>query len=318
MPGFIVSLIALAWIFSLVDWRDVKAALYQADYRYLVPVIILYIFGLAARGVAWQLLLQGGSTYTQVFLTVNIGYLLNNLLPLRLGEFGRAFLLGRHGLGFWRVLSTILVERSFDMIVIAGMLLGSLPFVFGVFQSYQFALILLLIVLFGLFLLYLLANREQIVYKILERIGIRLPGLYIFLKDKLQAFLLGLKALTKPWDFLKVFGWMMMTWIFALGAQFLLLKAFLPHASFVWIVFGQGLVALGAAAPSSPAYVGVIEAAWVGALTTFGIHSSTALAYAISSHLLNIVVTGLIGGYALVREGDSISELYCQLREKIR
>jgi uncharacterized protein (TIRG00374 family) len=311
-------LIALSWTFSLVDWRDVKEALYQADYRYLIPVIILYTLGLAARGVAWRLLLQSGSNYTQVFLTVNIGYLLNNLLPLRLGEFGRAFLLGRHGLGFWRVLSTILVERSFDMIVIAGMLLGSLPFMFGMFQTYQLVLIILLMVSFGLFILHLLASREQIVYKYLEKIDSRVPGLYIFLKDKLQAFLLGLKALTKPWDFLRVFGWMMMTWIFALVAQFLLLKAFLPHASFIWIVFGQGLVALGAAAPSSPAYVGVIEAAWVGALTTFGIQSSTALAYAISSHLLNIVVTGVIGGYGLVREGDSISELYRQLREKIR
>ncbi len=308
---------ALAWVFSSVNWAEVSEAINEADYRYLVPVIVLYTLGLATRGVAWRLLLRGESTYTKVFLTINIGYLLNNILPLRLGELGRALLLGRHGLGFWRVLTTIIVERAFDMIVIAGMLLGTLPFMFGIYRSYQYIFFIFSIVLIGFIALYLLVNNQRIVYKSLEKMGTYLPKLSLLIEARIQAFFMGLTVLTKPLDLIFVFYWMMMTWFFALSAQFLLLKAFLPQVNLIWIVFGQGLVALGAAAPSSPAYIGVIEAAWVGALTMFGVRSGTALAYALASHLLNIVVTGLIGGYALVKEGESISDLYGQLRKKI-
>lgn len=272
--------------------------------------------GLAARGMAWRVLLQGNSSYTRVFFVVNIGYLLNNILPLRLGELGRALIMGREGLGFWRVFSTILIERAIDMFLIASMLGGTLPFVFSKYRSHSYVLVVFVIILLGLFFLHVLANRPHLIDRIMEKVKARLPFVYMLIKDRLQSFLLGLNALKKPNDLLKVLGWMTLTWALALWSQYLLLQAFLPQAHLLWIVFGQGVVALGAAAPSSPAYVGIIEAAWVGALSLFGVDSNTALAYAIASHLMNILVTGMIGGYALIGEGESIGELYRRLRNE--
>src|SRR4030042_1001940 len=79
---------------------------------------------------AWRRLLQDKVTRRQTFFTINEGYLLNNFLPLRLGEVGRAYLLGQNsGLGFWRVLSSILLERGLDVLLTVAMLLGALPFV---------------------------------------------------------------------------------------------------------------------------------------------------------------------------------------------
>jgi uncharacterized membrane protein YbhN (UPF0104 family) len=68
------------------------------------------------------------------------------------------------------------------------------------------------------------------------------------------------------------------------------------------------------AVPSSPAYVGVLEAAWIGGLSVFGVAASTALAYALASHLLNIVITGVLGVYAVGRAGESLGNLYAQIR----
>jgi hypothetical protein len=79
-------------------------------------------------------------------------------------------------------------------------------------------------------------------------------------------------------------------------------------------VFVLGAGSFGVAAPSSPGALGVFEAALVGALTVgLKVDPSPATAFAIALHLSNYINTGLIGGYALLREGETLSSLYNQL-----
>ena len=61
-------------------------------------------------------------------MTLNEGYFFNNILPFRMGELARAFLMGRRSrLGMFYVLSTIVVERSYDLVIAASLLLLTLP-----------------------------------------------------------------------------------------------------------------------------------------------------------------------------------------------
>jgi uncharacterized membrane protein YbhN (UPF0104 family) len=60
--------------------------------------------------------------------------------------------------------------------------------------------------------------------------------------------------------------------------------------------------------------VGVLELSLVGALAVFGIEPSIALAFAATLHLLGYLLTGLIGSYALARDGESLGQLYRQIR----
>jgi len=53
-------------------------------------------------------------------------------------------------------------------------------------------------------------------------------------------------------------------------------------------------------APSSPGALGVYEAAVVGALQLFGVDASVALAMAITTHLLQYAITGVLGVYGLI------------------
>jgi hypothetical protein len=104
------------------------------------------------------------------------------------------------------------------------------------------------------------------------------------------------------------------TWFIWLLEYTVLLRAFVPAAG-----LGQGLVALvgsalGMMIPSSPGGIGVYEAAVVGALAVVHIDKETALAYAISVHVLNsagVIVLGLIG---LVREGQTLERLMREVR----
>lgn len=293
-----------------------KDDLLQADYRLLVPVIALFTIALMFRAAAWRTLLLDAVPYRDVFFTLNIGYLLNNILPLRLGEVARAFILGRHGLGFWRVLSTILIERAFDFAIIASMLLATLPFVTGTSQAYKFAVLVSVLVVIGFVIFYIIAKYRDRVLGLYENLAERWSILNLIGLARVKSFITGLEALTDVRRFLKVLLLMILNWGFAVFAQYLLLLAFFPSAKFIWILFGQSVVALGVALPSAPAYIGLLEAAWIGAFTLVGINASTAFAFAVTSHLIHISVTGVFGIYGLVREGESLFQLYSQMRTK--
>src|SRR5438132_9931045 len=63
----------------------------------LVPAVVLYFGGLFVRSVRWGFLLPGRRlTPWLLFRTLVIGFMVNDLLPLRLGELARMVLLARH------------------------------------------------------------------------------------------------------------------------------------------------------------------------------------------------------------------------------
>ena len=212
LPGIIISLGALVVIFILVDWHQVMEALRDARYLFLFLGFPIYLVGYGFRAMAWRTLLMEEVSFKQVFLTMQVGYFLNNVLPFRLGELGRALLLGRKGLGFWRVFSTILIERAFDMILAAGLLLGTIPFVLGGPQSRMVANYVIFMVLFGMIILHLLAKYQDWVIAKFDGLRDRWSVLSHFGEERLKAFFEGLSALVHFPRFLRVLGWMALSW----------------------------------------------------------------------------------------------------------
>jgi uncharacterized protein (TIRG00374 family) len=316
LPGILISLIALVIILLVVDWRDVLVALQQAHYSYLLLGLPIYLAAYVFRALGWRTLLKEGASFKRVFLSMQTGYLLNNILPFRLGELGRAFLLGRSGLPFWRVFSTILIERAFDLILAAGLLLGTIPFVWGSTRSQPLAYGVVAAVLLGMIALHLLARYQDWVVARYERLGLRWPIVARFGPERLSAFFDGLAALVRLSRFLRVLGWMLLSWGTAVIYQYILLLAFVPGARPLWAGFGLATASLGVALPSSPSYIGIFEGAWIGALAFFEVPFSTALAYAIIAHVLHILISVAFGVYTLSSEGETIGQVYDQIRKK--
>jgi len=317
LPGLVISVAALVVLFLLVDLEAVKEAIQLADYRYLFPTVILFFATIGARSMGWRTILQEKISFKKAFLTENEGYLLNNVLPFRLGEIGRAFLLSRTtSLSFWEVLSTIMVERIFDVGLMASFLLLTVPFVIGGEWALQAALIAGGLVIAGFTVLYVIARNKEGTIQLFNRLTKPWPRLTEFGQDKLNSFLDGLAALQSLSRFGRVFFWLLLTWILNFLWYFVLLKAFVPEAELLWALFAVGVVSLGVAAPSTPAYIGVYEAIQVGALALFGIETSTALAYAVVAHTLYFVFTVIIGGIGLARDGLTLGEVFQQLRDR--
>lgn len=315
VPGLLVSIIALAVLFYFADITKVIEAVRLADPTLIGAGFLLTFGWLGMRALFWRALLRERAGLGQVFITLGEGYLINNLLPFRVGEVARAFLLGRKaGLGFWQVFSTILIERALDLAMAAGLLLATIPFVIGAENSQTAALIAAAIVSVGLAGMYFLAHRREQVYTLYERIGASRPFLQP-LRGRLQSFLDGLAVITEGGRFLRALLLLVLNWGVATFQYYILLRAFFPQAEPVWAAFTLAVAALGIALPSSPGALGVFEAAVVGALVLFRQDPSTALAFAITAHAFSYVANGAIGSFGLAKDGVSLTHIYRQTRE---
>jgi uncharacterized protein (TIRG00374 family) len=314
LPGLLVTVIAVAALFYFVDLEALQQAFALADYRWL-PLAILIFFGtLFARAKAWRTILEEKATFKDAFFVLNQAYLLNNVLPFRLGELGRALLLGqRIGLGFWRVLSTVVVERVFDLGFAAGLLFATLPLVVGADWARPAAIVAGVLVLVGFVALFVMASNPQPTRRFFERLAKPWPKLQHWLGELLSSFLEGLSALKDTRRFFRVAFWMLLAWLFNVAWYYVLMRAFLPEAQWLWAFFAIAVSSLGVALPSSPGYIGVLESALVGALSLFGVDPSIALAYAVAAHILYFAITGILGIYGFWQQGQSLGDVYRKL-----
>jgi uncharacterized protein (TIRG00374 family) len=242
---------------------------------------------------------------------------LNTVLPFRLGEVGRAFLLGRKaGLGFMDVLSTIIIERVLDIAFSAVILLSAVPFVVGAAGAGRIAILIGALVAVGLVALYLLARNRAWALALFQRLSARWPKLQKQGGELLDSLFSGLAILTDGWLFVRCLLWMTLNWVMAILQFLLLLMAFFPQARLLWSLFGLGAVAFSNAIPSLPGAVGTYEGGLVAALTILSGDQSTALAAALTSHLVGIISNALLGAYALSQEGETLMGVYRQLRNR--
>lgn len=317
LPGLLISLLAIAVVLAFVDVQEFLNDVKKADYRYLPVAVTLLLLSLIARGYAWRTILQDQIGVGRAFWTINEGYLLNNVLPLRLGEIGRAFLLNRTtGIPFWEILPTIVIERIFDVAIAAGILLTSLPFVVGVDNGWQIAVAVVSLTILGFTILFTIIRNRQTVLDWYDRLSKRWKFLQKIGRERVVSLLDGASALSDTKRFLRALFWMGLTWGLTVGMYYIMLLAYDPDAQIIWALFGLGALAMGVAAPSSPGQIGVYELALSGALSLVGMPTSLALSYAVVTHVIFLLFTGMMGAYGLSRDGASLLYVYRQLRKR--
>ncbi|MBI3739367.1 MAG: flippase-like domain-containing protein [Chloroflexi bacterium] len=313
LPGTIISLIAIAAILYFVDLNRLVEAIRNANYWLLLLSVVMGIIWLLIRTAVWRTILQEKASLKDTFLVLCEGYFLNAILPFRLGEIGRAFLLGRRAkLNFMEVLPTIVLERAFDLAFSAVLLLIALPFVVNSSGAESISIIVGVLVVIGMLTLYILARNRDWAIRQLHR----LPWLEKVGGHFLPPFFDGLAILTDGWRFLRTLGLMALNWAWAVIQFYFIIIAFFPAAQMSWAVFGLGAAAFGGAVPSAPGAVGTYEAALGGALTLVTSDEARSVAVAVTAHLLNYIITLVLGIYALSTEGQTLSGIYHQLRRQ--
>lgn len=315
LPGTLISLVLIAVILRFVDIETTLNALGKANYGLIGIAFVLSFAWLAVRAIVWRTLLRDKPTYKDVFFTVGEGYLLNNFLPFRLGEIGRAFLLSRKsgGLTFAEIIPTIVIERVVDLIISAVVFLFALPYVVNSESSPTLGYVIGGVMALGLVLMNVLAHNNQWALDLFHKLSGRYPSLQRIGGSFLESFFQGLGVLTDSGLFLRFLFWMIFNWAIALLAYYLMILAFFPDAQWIWAVFGLGMAAFGGAIPSAPGAVGTFEGAVVFALTRFTTDESTAFAAALAMRIYNYLNSTVVGMFGLSREGQTLSGVYKQL-----
>jgi glycosyltransferase 2 family protein len=315
LPGVVVTFLAIGLLAGMINWREFLASLQRVPVGLLFLTVCIYLVSIVTRGLAWQFLLQRKVSAPRVILTLNEGYLFNNILPFRMGELARAFLMGRHSrLGMFNVLSTIIVERSYDLAIAAGLLLSTLPLALKLEWARPAAILVLVVILGGLFVIYLAARNREWVEAWVDRLAGRWGWVRRWILPQIHSVLSGFSVLTRPEYFAGSFGLMALTWFLSIIRDWMLIRVFVPDAPLWWAALGISASNIVGAVPSVMASLGTFELGAVGALTLVGMAKEYVLAYALITHVTHLISSSLIGAYGLSREGQTLSELYADIR----
>src|SRR5437870_346979 len=123
-----ISVTCLAIAFRGVGLADLRRSLQSANYWWLLVYPVLGIALNVIRAEIWRVLLRRRAAATEAFWAYSVGFLVNNVLPLRLGEAARVAVLAvRRGLPVVEVGAAAALERVLDLVAVLAILAGVLP-----------------------------------------------------------------------------------------------------------------------------------------------------------------------------------------------
>jgi uncharacterized protein (TIRG00374 family) len=312
--GILISLVCLALVLWRIDYREVVEALGQANYLWLVPAVVPFAGTIASKVLRWQLLFPGDHSRirrTKLLSALMISYALNTILPARLGELARVYVIGEsENLSKSLALSTVVVEKVLDVLTLLLFLVLLLPFV-ALPTWIQQSVMLLAPVFVVLFLLILaLAYQRKRTLALAHSILDRVPRLSAErLLSSVDSALSGFDVLGSVRTNLVLWGWSIAVWV--TSGLFMLLVMFAfhldapPAAAFLLLC----VTSLGMTVPSSPGYIGVYHWLVVSTLQIFGVDRALALSFAFALHALTFVPLTLIGIYCMMRENYSLQRI---------
>ena len=314
--GIAVSLLFIAVVFWRVDMDAFFDALAGANYLLLGPAAAVYFAVFWLRALRWRTLLLplGPIGAGRSYWVATIGYAVNNVLPLRVGEFARAFLLRRNpGYPATAVLATILVERMLDGLT----LLAWLAAAFAVFSSTWDPSPTMQFVMRGAAVLFGLAavsvvplvavpawslRRVETVLRLAPERS-RNPGL-----ELARSAVQGLSSLREGRVLLSVIVLSQAVWMGETVVYWLVAVAMDIDAT--WFVLATAVAAsnLATSVPSSSGAIGPFELLAKEVLVLAGVAAGIAAAYAVLVHLTLLVPVTALGAVFLMAEGVSLRQ----------
>jgi glycosyltransferase 2 family protein len=314
--GILISVVFMYIALRGLHLEDLGDAIRGANYWWLLPGVAVYFVGVWARAWRWHYLLRPVKAISTraMFPVVAIGYMGNNIYPVRAGEVLRAVVLKRReGVAISASLATIIVERVFDGVVMLAFVFLNLPELARLTADSGFigniqTVALLGAVAFSAALLVFLAGAmfpekaEGIVKAVVQRVvPQRFQEKVLGLSER---FLGGLESLRSPREALMVFVTSVVIWLLETGKYWFVMHAFPGiEVSFFALMLMNGIVNLATTIPSAPGYVGTFDAPGIAVLAAYGVDRALAAGYTLVLHVALWLPITALGAYYLAREG---------------
>jgi glycosyltransferase 2 family protein len=314
--GVVLSVVAIAVLLATVDVEKTIAAISAAEWQPVALATAMVVAQLLVVTARWGILLApfaiGRPPGLGALLgPVLIGYLGNFVLPARLGEVIRSFVVSRrHGMPMSTVLGTVVLERIIDAWVLAvvalvtALAIGVPSWIVQIAAIASVAGAVLIVVLATSAAARLAAALGRARLESLRALGAVVDrfGRGAAVKGRPGAIALAVALSSLSWLIEGTVYWLS---AIAIGLEVSLAAGFLVAA----------VTILATAIPSAPAYVGTFELTVTAVAAAFGVPAEEALAWALIAHAVTLLPLAVGGLVSLVRSGLRPGEL---LREAER
>ena len=346
--GLVFSCAALYLAFRNIPVKDLLHYFGSVNYLWLVPAGAIAVLSFILRVFRWQLILKTTRhvPFINVYHPLMIGFMLNCILPGRLGEIARpVILLKKENIPFSTGLGSIVTERLFDMICLIALLalvlsivpidpslsvsVGDYKISGATLESVSSGMTrLCLVVILGVVLVSVRKSREAI-----AALFLKIPGALFFLsasyKKKCEKniirpliqlmdhFAQGLSLFQRPGKTIACLLLSLTIWLVqALSYHVMTFSCPGIHISFFQTMTVMIMICFFIALPSVPGYWGLWEAGGLFALSLFSVAGDQAAGYTLINHvvqILPVMVAGMISAFIL---GINIKHLYKSIPQR--
>lgn len=319
--GLILAVTVGCLIYAVqgMEWADVKASFSRANYISLLPMMVILFLFFAIKAWRWALLVHPIKPLSprEVTPAMMIGFMANNLLPAHLGEFVRVFVLGKqYNLEKTAVLSTVVLERVFDILAILLLLGVSLPFISGMPPEIEAGCKVFGIAsLTGVAVLVVYMAFTKWFVRMTRSILNAIPFVPTKLSDgvvqMLEAGALGLDSVRSPKLLFGIAISSVAQWVLNASMIFASMWAFGVDGTYFQAVLVMGVIVFAILLPSTPGYFGVIQACFAAALGK----SADVFGASIYYHMCQYIPVTLVGFFFMNRIGMSLGGLQSEAAE---
>jgi len=336
--GTAISVAALYFAFRNIPLDDLIKYLSSINYLWIIPAVAVSLSAFIIRALRWQSILEPVRkiSFLQAFHPLMIGFMLNCILPGRIGEAARPAILKKNeNIPFSTGIATVAVERIFDIIflfILFTIVMSSIkidPDLVVNFGSYRLSNADLVtagkniagtgaILVAGSFLLFFGKTRKFIGFVVMK-----LPFIFFFagssfrkkVEDKislpalriLDNFSNGFLMIRRPRTIFISSCYTLAVWILtALSYYLLALGCPGINLSFTELTAVMIIVCFFIALPSAPGYWGLWEAGGIFAMSLFGVSAKDAAGYTLTNHVIQILPIIIIGLVSAMITGVNI------------
>lgn len=302
-----------------VDFTALWLAIKKANHLYLIPTLIISMLQFYLRAIRWGYLMEPVKKigHLNLFSATSIGYMANNILPARIGEFVKAYAIAKkEKVSFSSSFATIIIERLLDLfslfiIMLAVIYLVTFPEgkedMEGLIRKGASGIFLIFICM-SLIIIFFKREKaffKKVIFTLIKPISLKVANKA---NHFLDSFSEALSVLGKEKHLNMITLYSAVIWLMSAVPIYLILLSFGYDLPFSISFFILVLIGIAVSIPSAPGFIGTFHFACAKGLGLFNVPDEGAISIAIILHAINFFPITLIGFFFLWKDNLSISE----------
>ncbi len=320
--GIAITVIALWWVLRDVPFAVVLEQIATGNPWLLLASVAVATSGFLIRALRWKVLLgtvKADTSLKSRFAGVSIGFMVNNVLPARVGELARAISFSRlEPVSVSAAFGTLVVERFMDgtvllLLLIVPVFTPGFPAADALRSGAGLALLnfAVALVVGVLAVLVLLAVAPEMMRRAVARVVTVLPArVGRSVTGMVDGLLESFGIMRSPRLLLLGFGWSILFWLWHGLSFWLGMLAFDIDTGLISAFFTEAVVGFVVALPSAPGFLGTFHTgAQFALVNVYGVPDPQALAFAFAYHFGGWIPITAIGLWYAWSLGFSVGEL---------